>query len=65
MAKKIVISEDVGAPDLITVEKDGEQLQVHPTCVQAHEAVGWKPADGWDVVGVEADVVQVETVAEA
>lgn len=28
--------------ELVTVTKDGETLQVHPTCVSAHEFAGWK-----------------------
>lgn len=28
---------------LVTVFKDGEKLDVHPTCVKAHVAAGWKP----------------------
>jgi hypothetical protein len=27
---------------LVKVEKNGETLQVHPTCVKAHEQVGFK-----------------------
>lgn len=27
---------------LIAMQKDGETLLVHPSCVKSHEAVGWK-----------------------
>jgi hypothetical protein len=30
------------ADKLVLMEKDGEQLRVHPTTVEAHKAVGWK-----------------------
>jgi hypothetical protein len=29
---------------LVLMEKDGEKLEVHPTCVEAHELAGWKKA---------------------
>ena len=29
-------------PSLITVTKDGEELDVHETCVKSHQAAGWK-----------------------
>ena len=29
-------------PDLIAVTKDGETLEVHKTCLIAHEKLGWK-----------------------
>lgn len=28
--------------ELVLVEKDGEQLRVHPSCVKAHADAGWK-----------------------
>ncbi len=41
------------AVNLVKMEKDGAQLEVHPTTVQAHEAVGWS------VVGADVIVDQV------
>lgn len=32
------------AEKLVLMVKDGEKLKVHPSCVKAHEAVGWKRA---------------------
>lgn len=32
-------------PSLITVTKDGEELDVHETCVKSHQAAGWKVKD--------------------
>ena len=60
---QIIVLQDAGAPSLITMEKNGEQLDVNPTCVQAHEAIGWKVVGDWKVIDVEADVVQ-EVAAE-
>jgi hypothetical protein len=28
---------------LVRLRKNGEELEVHPTCVDAHLALGWKP----------------------
>jgi len=30
---------------LVVMEKNGELSEVHPTCVKAHEAVGWKVSE--------------------
>ena len=27
---------------LVAMVKDGEELRIHPTCVQAHKESGWK-----------------------
>ena len=27
---------------LVAMVKDGEELRIHPTCVQAHKEAGWK-----------------------
>jgi hypothetical protein len=32
-------SDDDG---LVVVEKDGQTLRAHPTCVESHKAAGWK-----------------------
>ena len=29
-------------PDLVEVTKDGELMEVHHTCLKAHEKIGWK-----------------------
>jgi len=29
-------------PELVTMEKDGQTMAVHPTCVHAHRLVNWK-----------------------
>jgi len=51
------------AEKLIKMFKDGKTLEVHPTCVGAHQAVGWLivggPVVGWPVV-VETVVVETE-----
>lgn len=31
--------------ELVTMQKDGESLDVHPSCVKAHQAAGWKLAE--------------------
>lgn len=31
--------------ELITVTKDGHKLRVHPSCVEAHLAIGWELVD--------------------
>lgn len=41
------------AVSLVLMEKNGERLEVHPTTVLAHEAVGWT------VVGADVTVEQV------
>lgn len=38
-ADDLVPAHDDG---LVEVEKEGETLRVHPSCVKAHQAVGWK-----------------------
>ena len=35
-------SADDADDGLVAVHKDGETLRVHPTCVKAHHAAGWK-----------------------
>lgn len=35
---------DVDNSHLIAVTKDGETLEVHPTCLAAHRLLGWKEA---------------------
>jgi hypothetical protein len=37
-------NEQVSAPDvaLVLMAKDGTEIEVHPTCVKAHEGAGWK-----------------------
>lgn len=41
-----VAAEQASAPEsdvqLVTMTKDGETLDVHPTCVEAHLAQRWK-----------------------
>jgi hypothetical protein len=32
----------------VTVEKDGMQLEIHPTTVDAHKAAGWKVIEAAD-----------------
>lgn len=39
MAKK---SKPVKSTGLILMEKNGEQLEVHPTTVESHKLAGWK-----------------------
>ena len=35
---------DVDNSHLIAVTKGGETIHVHPTCLAAHRAIGWKEA---------------------
>lgn len=42
MAKKNDAAADEG---LVRMHKDGETIDVHPTCVKAHEDAGWKAED--------------------
>lgn len=34
--------------DLVAMTKAGEVIEVHPSCVKAHEQAGWKVMDGED-----------------
>jgi len=41
------VVQDQPAPEvvqdgLVAMQKDGEELRVHPTCVQSHKNAGWK-----------------------
>lgn len=51
---------------LVEMEKDGEHLQVHPTCVEAHKAVGWKesPVSAKAVKAEESEKSEEEKVEE-
>lgn len=31
--------------ELIPVQKDGEYLEVHPTALNAHKVLGWRPCE--------------------
>jgi hypothetical protein len=35
-------AEAVAEEGLVAMEKDGRDIEVHPTCVAAHEAAGWQ-----------------------
>lgn len=37
-------SEEVDNSHLITVSKDGEEMDVHPSCLADHKRIGWKEA---------------------
>lgn len=41
-AAKDAAKDEVDNSHLITVTKGGESLDVHPTCLAAHRALGWK-----------------------
>ena len=34
--------------DLVAMTKDGEVIEVHPSCVKAHEQAGWKVVESAD-----------------
>jgi len=37
-------AKDAAGPVLVEMEKDGVSMDVHPDCVAAHEAKGWRVA---------------------
>lgn len=41
-AEKQVEQVDAADDGLIAMNKDGESVRVHPTCVKSHQAAGWK-----------------------
>ena len=47
-AEKTEAAKAVSVPDvdLIAMTKDRETLDVHPTCVKSHIAVGWTLVEG-------------------
>jgi len=53
MAKKVMIEK-------VIVEKDGKRLIVHPTCLEAHHAIGWN-----EVGRTFSPLQEVETEAQA
>lgn len=43
--KQVELQAENTAEILVTMTKDGEELEIHPTCVHAHEAAGWAIKD--------------------
>lgn len=37
-------AQEVDNSHLITVSKDGEEIDVHPSCLADHKRIGWKEA---------------------
>jgi len=48
---------------LVLMEKNGELSEVHPTCVKAHEAVGWTVSE--QAIPAKAGKPKADAVAAA
>jgi hypothetical protein len=50
---------------LVLMEKDGEQLEVHPTTVESHKAVGWTVIGGDKAIAEAQANVESEGESDA